>query len=977
MIRKEELTLKKFTTGVTFYIFSTAIYENAPENPSEYEGPFPSYVLYDNLGTVSSLYTFDGQSTIPLSGTDQGRIWYRSLDNNYVPLSSATSNQYLTGHSITTQIASNLTQVQIDEKVNKILSRLSDTTRFTQASAATNYVFYKKNLIDDFYVDIKMERSYNSLDTLKIYNNLLNSPPVQEAKTGVVFGTLMAIQKLKNESGQSIKIPLKNVPLGIFNTSEMFPQLFSTDENGDRLSLNLKESSTSTEYFDTTSFDQDQNNYLRSGAAFSAVPAQYKYITKTNDNGEFILYNIPIGEQTVIFEIDLFKQGLTKDEIALNFFPFPVTEEPNIDTIPSFLYKQFPIDVVPAWGISQTGYTNLDINVNVDLRKWATYIFAPAAYGKEKLESTVAKNFINTLKIKVRDMTNVKFADKILELAQIPDDLDRSEGADYLWYNEMAEQRKMVNYYKFGCHVIKMPANLYDPNGFRTNNEGVPTTNKGVWVAAYQFRVFVNENVSFRDTGGYFYNGNFFSHYNVNYVGGSTDTTSFAGINPISFPYEKPWSISYPDQYKIPAMPTQVRYDWGGQRTFGAGTSANPYIMEEPAYIDGDLVGNIVTPTTGPVAGGFGIQSPNGVWAPNQIAYVATKDYMYKYESGVRWDEKYANGYEPYWNQSSPPSSLGPYNIAGLHSLAGMSSVVNGEKFQRVECGYGYFMKYREWPRVFRQSWAGDTYWGPDISSTVPGYTPPTTVADMKSIQGWNHVTYDLDDQNQAFAFDKIVYPKEGIDIYRIVNSGLDNIKIPENFIIPTSAVLAFGGHGDMCHALDVKNTGTVEAKLVNPLNTTLTVYKNDGTTQTIGTGGGFTLLPGERFSIDDNGGGGGSNRLETEITYAQMIFPGNDSFSTSTNKYETVNYTITLTVGWKSPTYDSSSDPASMFVNSNTVDIAFNVAAKISPDTWYFTSASTGSGAPSRQAGITGWGLTSPDNAMWGVFIESVQGAY
>ena len=57
----------------------------------------------------------------------------------------------------------------------------------------------RKKIIDDFYVDLKLERSYNSLDTLKIYNNLINSFPEQESPTGVVFGRLTAIQKIKFE----------------------------------------------------------------------------------------------------------------------------------------------------------------------------------------------------------------------------------------------------------------------------------------------------------------------------------------------------------------------------------------------------------------------------------------------------------------------------------------------------------------------------------------------------------------------------------------------------------------------------------------------------------------------------------------------------------------------------------------------------------------------------------------------------------
>ena len=85
-----------------------------------------------------------------------------------------------------------------------------------------------------------------------------------------------------------------------------------------------------------------------------------------------------------MFEVDLFKQGLTKDEIALNFFPFPSSDSSPLDSIPSYSFKQFPVSVVPAWGTIQTGYTELNITVNYDLRKWTTYYVPPVSYDGKK-----------------------------------------------------------------------------------------------------------------------------------------------------------------------------------------------------------------------------------------------------------------------------------------------------------------------------------------------------------------------------------------------------------------------------------------------------------------------------------------------------------------------------------------------------------------------------------------------------------------
>jgi hypothetical protein len=276
------------------------------------------------------------------------------------------------------------------------------------------------------FANIKLSRSYETLDTLNIYNTPINSISQQEARTGVLFGKLEAIQLLKNEDGNSIRIPLANVPIGIFTPSDEFPTPSSLDDNGDRFYMNLKETSGPNIYFQPTtgpssttpiSYTEDQK-FLKSNSNLLSLPEKFKLITITNENGEFVIYDAPIGNNIVVFEVDLFKQGLSKDEIILNNFPFPPNDNSNIGEFPCYYYNQIPVDVVPAWGTSQTGYTELNISVNLDLRKWSTYIFAPGAYGNEKLEKTTANNIANTLKIQMRDMTNPGFAIKELEVAE-------------------------------------------------------------------------------------------------------------------------------------------------------------------------------------------------------------------------------------------------------------------------------------------------------------------------------------------------------------------------------------------------------------------------------------------------------------------------------------------------------------------------------------------------------------------------------
>lgn len=776
-IRREEITLKQFTSGTTLLFFSTHL-DSVQDVGFEIS---PTIISFDSSNNPIKANTFDGLN-----------LWVRNDDNIHIPLTSTTSN-YITGHSYSID-STFLSDSKLQDAKNAFSSNIDDalisgTSTNQGIENHTDYVFHTHQYVDDFFVNIKLNRTFSTLDTLNIYNNLVNSSPTQEANTGVVFGRLMALQSIKDSEGNNIRIPLRNTPIGIFNPSDDYPISSSVSDNGDRLFLNVKESSVQNDYFNIESFDFDKNELLRSASQFTEVPEQYKYITTTNDEGEFVIYDAPIGSQIAVFEVDLLKQGLTRDEIALNFFQFPPDSDAILDQIPNFSFKQFPINIVPSWGTIQTGYTELDITVNMDLRKWTTYFFPPVSVAALNLEQAVASNGGNSAKIEVRDMSKEGYPKTNIKLAEIHNDLDKVSNQQLNWHLEFSQIKNKAEYFKFGCPIIKLPANVYDPNGYKTDSNGIPTNKKGVWLSAYQLSLFSSQFVS-RKTGAiYAWNGSDFytkSHFDANHSQVVPDTSPSpdenAGIG--SFPYEQPWSASYPEPYRIPKKPTDERYRYSSERT----PTSDPaiYYIDEPAYNDGDLVGYEVDISG---AGGFGSQSALGTWAHNRIAEVVTKNFMYKYESGVAWNEDYANGYQP----SNP----------GYVRFAGASSVVNGEKYQRFESGYGYFMKPSGWPRIVRQTWGADTYFGPDIEFGVglggdPESPGPGTTTSIVSNNIWASETnendiYNLKNINVSLCIDALASVKHGtLQAYRVVDSNPINLESGE-FIVPTRTLLNWG----------------------------------------------------------------------------------------------------------------------------------------------------------------------------------------
>jgi hypothetical protein len=939
MIQQEELHIKQFTTGVTFYIFSDTIYNNLPESPSEYEGPFLSYVLFNDQNEIYSLNYFTGST-----------IWTRNNHNNYIPIGELGWN-YQTGYTIVKTVASNLSQENIDSMTSLMLSRLSDPTRPgtpPSASAATNYVFYKKELIDDFYIDLKIERGYNSLDTLKINNNLVNSFPEQNSPTGVVFGRLTAIQKLKGEFGENIRIPLVNVPIGIFNSSDEFPSIFSTDENGDRLSLNIKEAANPNQYFNNYSYFSDYNQYLKSADSFSAVPAQYKYVTLTNDNGEFVLYDIPVGQQTAIFEVDLFKQGLTKDEIALNFFPFPGTEDANIDSTPSFVYKQFPVDVVPAWGLGQTGYTSLDININLDLRKWATFYVAPISVNGYQLESPELSNLGSALNVEVRDMSRVGFPTTNLPIVQIPNILEKDTDQALLWLNEFSQLTNVIKFYKNGFNAFKVRANMYDPNGYRTNSDGFPVNNsynKGVWLAGYQFLMYFNNKSSiFRSTG-------FQRDWNLG-VGrdnfhlnrGIESGTKNSETPPdFQFPYNKPWTIDFPEKYSIPHKPTQLNFDRTNPAT-RLRDSSNRVYLEQPLYLDGDMVGLAVNEASvnSQGVGGFGLQYSfnSNFYFGNRFAQEITNKSIYKYENRVSWGEKYSNGYEP----SNPGFPVQP----------GVSSVLGGEKYQRVECGYGYWLKPDGWPPIAIDSY-GDLIFTESLrptdvlsSTSGPGELNVGDSNGRLVVKAQNIFIdiYNIGERDIALALDnEATFSEGGLDIYRVIDS--NNFLPQGNPIVPTFVTFNFqsiyyqrGGNSQRIQTA-TKNGGGNDneeffSRAVGGVHGGVDYsflkfsIKNNGIIPVLIPNTSITLEPNQTFTTLASSFG---------LDNLALKLPGNSNFDFINGRYQNADYTMEF-IDITHRREDGSTWPSSSQSNFyNKVIAGTNVSASVNNPNYYLIS--------------------------------------
>jgi hypothetical protein len=356
-------------------------------------------------------------------------------------------------------------------------------------------------------------------------------------------------------------------------------------------------------------------------------------------------------------------------------------------------------------------------------------------------------------------MTKERFpvSNQIVEVQNI---LEREPSQRLEWLNEFSVRKNKIEFRKSGYNAFKLPANLYDPDG-NASKDGARTKlnpRKGVWLCSYQMRMQYGLGSGVvRDTGFVreFLDDNAISssHFNANRCAGYLfDAALESSVDESigSFPYERPWTINYPEPYKIPSRPKKKN------------TTKDFSNKVEPRYLDGDMAGEWYTPNTDSSAKGYGTFVPLdfGDLIYNEFAQSVTKSRIYKYEQNVSWHEEYSNGYRDFFHKQLFPNKK--------------FTVENGEKYQRVEAGFGYWLKPEGWGRISQETW-GDFMVTTDI---IPGGENPANF-EPPSYEGAifrnGEVLYSKFDANISPS-----WLREGsLDIYRIIDDNPENLEEP------------------------------------------------------------------------------------------------------------------------------------------------------------------------------------------------------
>ena len=230
----------------------------------------------------------------------------------------------------------------------------------------------------DQLVTVEIKQDFDLLEILslkftqkEIYTSLCSDYGVVCGRISVNNGFGIPNAKI------SIFVPLSDIDSNDPVISTLYPYKLTNDKDSSNYRYNLLPSRQQHGGHNPTGTFPDQSDVLNREEILEVFEKYYKYTVKTNDSGDFMIWGVPVGQQTLHIDVDLsdigcfslrpydfIRQGEGVDKF-LNAYKFKSSVD--LDSLPQVVSTDKTIEVYPFWGntdICQIGITRSDFDLS-------------------------------------------------------------------------------------------------------------------------------------------------------------------------------------------------------------------------------------------------------------------------------------------------------------------------------------------------------------------------------------------------------------------------------------------------------------------------------------------------------------------------------------------------------------------------------------------------------------------------------------
>jgi hypothetical protein len=236
-----------------------------------------------------------------------------------------------------------------------------------------------------------------------------------------------------------------------------------------------------------------KQEFLDNDILLEVYEKYYKLTTKTNGSGDYMLFGVPVGSQTLHMDVDLSDSGqvsLTVEDFIDAGYPqqlFDITNNKflsstNIDSLPQIESRDVSVEVVPFWGDldqCEIGITRLDFNLNKTVTPSAILIFQAFTNADDSLAiNKVNCNIDSGNENEFTAIGNMKKIGVKVVTTSVNSDFTKTEsfeGGNVFVTLPMYEEKYITD--EFGNYVLSPDQNKGIPTGGRYYFNILPTSN--------------------------------------------------------------------------------------------------------------------------------------------------------------------------------------------------------------------------------------------------------------------------------------------------------------------------------------------------------------------------------------------------------------------------------------------------------------------------------------------------------------------
>ncbi len=236
-------------------------------------------------------------------------------------------------------------------------------------------------------IRFKLEQEFDFLEVLSLKITQEDLYQTFCADYGVVVGRVLANKGFGVPNAKvSIFIPISDEDEVRTIIKDFYPYKTPFQKNSEGIRYNLLLTKADCYLNKPVGTFPTKEEFLDNDVILEVFEKYYKYTTKTNNSGDFMLFGVPVGQYTLHMDVDLSdigKSSIRPYDLIASGYPEKLFDSPsefkistNLDTLAQIKTANVGIDVIPFWGDNENceiGITRVDFDTNIDLESSALF----------------------------------------------------------------------------------------------------------------------------------------------------------------------------------------------------------------------------------------------------------------------------------------------------------------------------------------------------------------------------------------------------------------------------------------------------------------------------------------------------------------------------------------------------------------------------------------------------------------------------